>query len=73
MLRFGLAWYLHKTPADIRLTTGWRGKRRLAENLGLSFNVAHSDGLGLLAFATAGEVGIDLDRSYWEKLAKNGG
>lgn len=66
MLRFGLAWYLHKTPAESRLTTGWRGKPRLAEDLGLFFNVAHSDGLGMLAFATSGEVGIDVESTHRE-------
>jgi phosphopantetheinyl transferase len=66
MLRFGPAWYQHKPPAEIRLTTGWPGKPRLAEGLGLSFRVAHSDGLGLLAFATAGQVGIDLEAVHHE-------
>jgi phosphopantetheinyl transferase len=60
MQRFGLALYLHKTPLEIRLTRGCRGKPRLAEGLGASFKVAHPDGLGLLAFAAAGEVDIDL-------------
>lgn len=66
MLRFGLAWYLQKAPTEIRLTTGWRGKPRLAEDLELFFNVAHSGSLGLLAFATVGEVGIDIESVHRE-------
>jgi 4'-phosphopantetheinyl transferase len=61
MLRMGLAWYLDKAPREIALTEGWRGKPCLAELSGLYFNVSHCDGLGLIAFTTVGEVGIDVE------------
>jgi 4'-phosphopantetheinyl transferase len=61
MLRMGLGWYLGKAPGEIGLTTGWRGKPRLAEASELHFNVTHCDGLGLIAFTAVGEVGIDVE------------
>lgn len=61
MLRVGLGWYLGEAPGEIGLTNGWRGKPRLAEASGLHFNVTHCDGLGLIAFTTIGEVGIDIE------------
>jgi 4'-phosphopantetheinyl transferase len=61
LLRLGLAWYLQKSPRKIALTTGRRGKPCLAERSELYFNVTHSDGLGLIAFTTVGEVGIDIE------------
>lgn len=61
MLRLGLAWYLRTSPGTVRLTIGRFGKPRLAEGPALYFNVTHSAGLGLIAFTTAGEVGIDVE------------
>jgi 4'-phosphopantetheinyl transferase len=61
MLRLGLAWYLGKTLREIALTTNDYGKPRLAEPSVLYFNVTHSGGLGLIAFTTVGEVGIDVE------------
>lgn len=61
MLRLGLAWYLRRTPQEVRLITNENGKPRLTELSALCFNVAHSEGLGLIAFTTVGEVGIDAE------------
>jgi 4'-phosphopantetheinyl transferase len=61
MLRLGLACYLAKTPASITFASNPYGKPRLAEPSALHFNVTHSGGLGLIAFATAGEVGVDVE------------
>jgi 4'-phosphopantetheinyl transferase len=61
MLRLGLAWYLQKTPQKILLATNCHGKPHLAEDASLHFNVTHSGGLGLIAFTTLGEVGIDVE------------
>jgi 4'-phosphopantetheinyl transferase len=61
MLRLGLAWYLQKTPQEIQLTICSRGKPRLSGPSPLHFNVTHSEGLGLIAFTTVGEVGIDVE------------
>jgi 4'-phosphopantetheinyl transferase len=61
MLRLGLAGYLERAPQKIALTTNGHGKPRVAERSALHFNVSHSGGLGLIAFATAVEVGIDVE------------
>jgi len=61
MLRLGLAWYLETTPQKIALTTNSHGKPCIAECSTLNFNVSHSCGLGVIAFTTAGEVGIDVE------------
>jgi 4'-phosphopantetheinyl transferase len=61
MLRQGLAGYLRKTPREITFAANCYGKPFLAEHQALHFNVTHSGGLGLIAFSTAGEVGIDVE------------
>ncbi|MGA2887857.1 MAG: 4'-phosphopantetheinyl transferase superfamily protein [Terracidiphilus sp.] len=61
MLRLGLAGYLQQNPQEIVLTANCHGKPRLDANSALHFNVTHSDGLGAIAFTTAGEVGIDVE------------
>ena len=61
MLRLGLAGYLGMAPNGIALTTNGHGKPRVAECSALNFNVSHSGGLGVIAFTTAGEVGIDVE------------
>jgi 4'-phosphopantetheinyl transferase len=61
MLRLGLAGYLEKAPEKIALTTNRYGKPSVAERSALNFNVSHSGGLGVIAFTTAGEVGIDVE------------
>jgi len=61
MLRLGLASYLHETPQKITLATNCHGKPRLADHSALYFNVSHSAGLGLIAFTSVGEVGIDVE------------
>jgi 4'-phosphopantetheinyl transferase len=61
MLRLGLAGYLERAPQKIALTTNGHGKPCVAERSALHFNVSHSGGLGLIAFTTAGEVGVDVE------------
>jgi 4'-phosphopantetheinyl transferase len=61
MLRLGVAWYLETTPQKIALATNRHGKPCIAECPALNFNVSHSGGLGVIAFTTAGEVGIDVE------------
>lgn len=60
-VRLGLAWYLNKNPREVALTTGEYGKPRLTDPSGLYFNVTHAQELGLIAFTTIGEVGIDVE------------
>ena len=62
MLRLGLAGYLQQVPRTILLASNCHGKPRLVDHPELHFNVSHSDRLGLIAFTTVGEVGIDAER-----------
>lgn len=72
-LRQILSRYLTLAPADIALTTLSHGKPVLATPL-LSFNLAHSGDLALLAIARSGDLGIDLEKLQrdfvWAPLAE---
>jgi len=61
-LRRILANSLRCTPNQIHFQYGDHGKPCLD---GLHFNVAHSDGLALIAVSHAGEVGIDVEAVRW--------
>ena len=62
-LRNLLGRYLDAPPAALRFGYGPHGKPFLAEpaGRGLCFNVSHSHGRALLAFAREREVGVDLE------------
>jgi 4'-phosphopantetheinyl transferase len=60
MLRMGLGWYLGRNPREIELRTGKFGKPYVT-GANLFFNVAHSAGLGVIAFSTRSEVGVDVE------------
>lgn len=71
MLRRLLASYLgHADPRDVAFAYGPHGKPKLEKNhsapLGvrLRFNLAHSGGFALFAFALAHEVGIDVEQHH---------
>jgi 4'-phosphopantetheinyl transferase len=64
LLRELLGRYLEADPAGLRFAYGPRGKPALADGAGsdrLHFNVSHSGGLALLAFARGRDLGIDLE------------
>lgn len=64
VLRDILGRYLSRLPARIRFGYGPQGKPALAETSGrppLEFNVSHSRGLALYAFAQGREVGLDVE------------
>ena len=61
-LRLLLARYLQHPASDLIFSTDEFGKPRLAGKSRLRFNLAHSDGMAAIAFATDTEVGIDLER-----------
>lgn len=61
ILRLVLARYVSRAPEELVLTYGPNGKPRLADQE-VYFNVAHSDGLALIAVTRAGEVGVDVER-----------
>lgn len=65
LLRLLLARYLAADPSQIRFHYGREGKPALADEAvepRLRFNVSHSQGLALFAFACGRELGVDLER-----------
>lgn len=63
-LRRLLGEYLNRSPDEIRLILGARGKPMVADDQRtLHFNVSHSGDVGLLAFCSGREVGIDVERT----------
>jgi 4'-phosphopantetheinyl transferase len=65
ILRELLGGYLGRSPGDIRLETGPRGKPAVVAGAGapdLRFNLSHSHGFALYAFALERELGIDVEK-----------
>ncbi|HEX4633731.1 MAG TPA: 4'-phosphopantetheinyl transferase superfamily protein [Gemmatimonadales bacterium] len=63
-LRKQLGARLEVPPQSIEFAYGPQGKPRLAgrhQHTGLRFSVSHCDGVAALAFATGGEVGVDIE------------
>src|SRR6267142_2484587 len=63
LLRKLLASYLVAEPAELRFSYAEKGKPALLESQrhSLNFNLAHSNGMAIFAFALGREVGIDLE------------
>lgn len=64
ILRALLGCYLGREPAEVQFRYGDRGKPYLAGKMSESefyFNVSHSHGLALYAFARGREIGVDLE------------
>jgi 4'-phosphopantetheinyl transferase len=61
ILRSILGRYLRRAPEELTFDYGVRGKPILP-GTGLQFNLAHSDGLAILAVTRCGAVGIDIER-----------
>jgi 4'-phosphopantetheinyl transferase len=75
-LRALLGQYLDKSPIEIVLEYATNGKPRLHQPEipdDLQFNVAHSNEMGLIAFARGCEVGIDIEHlrivAHWQQIA----
>jgi 4'-phosphopantetheinyl transferase len=65
LLRTLLGGYLQADPGELRFRYSHKGKPALDgkhQESGLCFNVSHSDEVALLAFARAGELGVDVER-----------
>jgi 4'-phosphopantetheinyl transferase len=65
LLRVILSRYIDADPDEIVFTCNAHGKLRLGNDwtaAQLEFNLAHSDGVGLYAFAIGHQVGVDLER-----------
>src|SRR4051812_17166510 len=61
LLRELLGRYLGRDPATIELSSGHNGKLQLADGGPLRFNLSHSAGTALFAFAVDNQVGVDLE------------
>jgi 4'-phosphopantetheinyl transferase len=61
-LRELLGAYLHRSPQSLVFRTGQYGKLSLADRTDLRFNLTHSYGLALYAFAMNRELGIDVEQ-----------
>jgi 4'-phosphopantetheinyl transferase len=64
VLRELLGKYLHRGPSEIEFDYGAQGKPALRSGWsqsGLQFNVSHSHGMALFAFAVARPVGVDVE------------
>lgn len=62
LLRRLVAAYVGQSPEQVRFTAGPLGKPELAAPpAALSFNLSHSEGLALMAFARQGRLGIDVE------------
>lgn len=69
VLRLLLAAYRHCTPHEIAFRFGAHGKPALAAEPLLHFNVAHTHGIGLLAFSRTVPVGVDVEQERSEVAA----
>lgn len=76
ILRELLSRYVGGAPANVQFAYGPHGKPALAapNSTGLQFNLAHSHGLAVYAFASGRRVGIDVERirmhAKMEQLAR---
>ena len=65
-LRLLLGGYLGAEPKALRLCYQTNGKPYVADLPdALSFNVAHCEGLALIAVARNGDIGVDVERVRW--------
>ena len=63
LLRTILGRYLDVLPSNIQFAYGKNGKPYLSSNgQSLEFNLAHSEHIALIAVATGGEIGVDVER-----------
>jgi 4'-phosphopantetheinyl transferase len=77
VLRTLLGAYLGREPREVAFSYGPHGKPALAEERAgsdaLHFNLAHSEGLAVCAFARGSQVGIDVEKMRelpdWEQVA----
>ncbi|MBT4097330.1 MAG: 4'-phosphopantetheinyl transferase superfamily protein [Gemmatimonadetes bacterium] len=74
-LRHILSGYLHTTPKQLRFAYGTHGKPYLeSPQADVRFNVSHSGGVALMAFARVRDLGVDVERTMrdvgWEQVAE---
>jgi len=69
-LRCLVARYLGKLPKDVWFRYSDCGKPLLKGPFDLRFNVSHTDGLALIAFARGRQIGVDVERVLLEPDAR---
>jgi 4'-phosphopantetheinyl transferase len=62
MLRTLLGSYLGNSPADLRFAYSPHGKPSLLDNNPLNFNLSHTEGMMVCAFARHREIGVDIEK-----------
>jgi 4'-phosphopantetheinyl transferase len=75
-LRAILGRYLRMPPTDVAIAYDANGKPSLADQVAktcLKFNLAHSDGLALVAVTRGSEIGVDVEAfrpvEHWQQIA----
>jgi 4'-phosphopantetheinyl transferase len=61
VLRHLLGRYLKLPPANVEFVYGSKGKPAIVSAAGLQFNLAHSDGMAVIAIAADCPIGVDLE------------
>ena len=61
-LRALLASYLGRSPASVRFVYSAHGKPALADNQMLEFNLSHTEGMVIFAFALNRKIGVDVEK-----------
>ncbi len=73
ILRRILSLYLNQAPQTIAFTFGPRKKPYLKDNdLGLQFNLSHSDDMAVYALTRGAEIGVDLEKIKEDYQDKQG-
>jgi 4'-phosphopantetheinyl transferase len=62
-LRRILALYVDSEPASLRFEYGEHGKPQLADHMDLSFNLSHSEKVGLVGVSRGVRIGIDVEHA----------
>jgi 4'-phosphopantetheinyl transferase len=63
LLRWTLGNALSLPPSAVPIVRGVRGRPQLATDVGIDFNVSHTEGVALIGIARAGRIGVDVERA----------
>jgi 4'-phosphopantetheinyl transferase len=63
LLRWALGHALGLPPRAVSIVRGVRGRPQLATDVGIDFNVSHTEGVALIGIARAGRIGVDVERA----------
>jgi 4'-phosphopantetheinyl transferase len=63
LLRWALGHALGLPPPEVSIVRGVRGRPQLATDVGVDFNVSHTEGVALIGIARAGRIGVDVEHA----------